>query len=163
MYQKVLIWLLKIYYQDNNKGSKFLPSDSTKPASNVYKRSSSLCNLILSKKPFLARTNSVTSATTLANTCEYGSEGYQVPHNAKHFLPSRGIRALIVLAILHHAKKILFNNPIFPSSWPFGKIEAFLFWICTLTKENLPRNVETLILVWNTTSPLKPLSSRSFR
>ena len=59
--------------------------------------------------------------------------------------------------------KLTSNFPLFTFSWPFGKTEVFLFWICTLTKENPPRNVETLILVWNTTLPLKPLSSRSFR
>ena len=73
--------MLKIYYyQANNEeksGNKFLP-DSTKLASNLYKRSSSLCNVISYKKPFLVRTNT-SGATTLPNTCEYGSEGYQVP------------------------------------------------------------------------------------
>ena len=96
MYQKVLIWLLKIFYQDNSKGSKFLP-DTTRVASNLYKRSSSLCNVILYKKPFLVRTN---SATTLTNTCEYGSEGYQVPHNANH--------------------SFLFKRSKYPSAYCFG-------------------------------------------
>ena len=140
MYQKVLIWLLKIFYQDNSKGSKFLP-DTTRVASNLYKRSSSLCNVILYKKPFLVRTN---SATTFTNTCEYGSEGYQVPNNPKHFsfftLRKKYYGTLYRKFLLQYQVS---NFPLFISSWPFGKTGVFLFWICTLTKENPLRNVET--------------------